>query len=1103
MSLNCVIGEAIYDKSKYIYTKALELENQGLSPVIFVPSQARMTSEQEYILKTSKNGMLNTDITTLSRYISKILDNKLNGKEYITDDVKRIYVKQIINENKLECSMFSKVIDKPSFVDLVLSYTDSIKKENIDLTKLDELNLSNGLTKLKLTELADICSIVNDKISEKYVDSLDMLDMFNQYILENKKDFENKEIFFHGYNNFSKKELDIIKEFLNIGLNVTVSLTLPYDVILQNHCEDNIFEIVYKTYLDLLNISKDVGAKFNVVKDLDKQDIPKDIEYLIQNIFGANYIEYIGKSSNIRLKLEKNQNTEMENIAQDIVSKIREDNTLRFRDFAIYTNNFEEYEFCIKRIFKEYEIVCSFDDTSEVEFSNLAIYILTLLKIADEGIDINKLFVLLKTNLFDISNENLNYLENYVLEFGIKGYNLSREFKKNNKEDAIGSITYDLERLNSIREHILNNINSFTTAINEKLSVKEKVQVIYNYLIENGIIKRYAEEIAETIDNNIKQADLKKQVIDIIYEIFDNIAMLDEKENMKLSTFIELFEFGMKDRRIKTIPMTIDQVEICDINKTRILPKKYVYMIGAYENGLPMISNEDVMFSDKELDELKEKNIELKQDSLTRTNMALFNVYMALANVEDTLIVTMPASKITGEPLRQGIIINEIKRILNIPLEGNIFEKNKLSFKPDKMTSKVMFKNLLSSIVDIDDVNEKDINYLYNLYLYYINSDDKYKEILKYSRKDNELSNEILEKLYKENINSSVSRLEAFKRCPFAYYANYILNVKPRKKYSMSVMDMGTLMHDILERFSKWIMERSLLWPQIINDENISVKAKAKIDEIVDKIFEEKYSKYKDNNRYIVLKGSLKRKMFKVISIIATSFNQSEFKPLGYEIEFRNGELYSPIEVNLENGKTMYLVGKIDRVDTAVINDKIYVRIVDYKSSNRTISLKDVKEGISLQLMTYMSALINNKENIDKEKDVLPAAINYFSLKTNIKRIDEYEKDEEKINKELIKEMKLKGIYVSDVKVLEGLDRKYKDTSSSFIDVNSRNINDENKVMAEDKFKQECKDIEKILKEIGKEIVKGVVKIEPKKCNGKFACEYCDYLSICRKDIRA
>lgn len=1108
MSLNLVIGSAIYDKDKYIYTKAAELENQGFSPVIFVPSQARMSAEEAYVNVTHKNGMLNTYITTLSRYILNSIESSVGEKEYITDEIKKMYIKQIISENKVELPLFSSVINKPSFVDLVISYLDSIKKENIDISKLDEMSDLNNLTREKLKEIVDICKVVEDKLSDKYIDSLDILDLFSKYVLENKKEFEKKEIFFHGYNNFSQKELDVVKAFLKLELNVTVSLTMPCELLKDNENVDGIFEIANKTYKDLVKISKECGASFNTITDLERMDTKEDISFLIQNIFSPRYSKYEKECKNISLKLEKNLNYEIEEIAKDITTKTRQDKTLRYRDFAIYTNNFEEYEFCIKRIFENYNIAYSFDDTSEVEFSNLAIYIITLLKMVQNGIDINNVFVLLKTGLYDISKEDLSYFENYIMEFGIKGYMLSRKFVKNNKAENFQSRVYDLERLNSIREKLSSYISKFSEQMNVQITAKERLELIYNHLIQNKVIDRYEEEIGSTGKLDIKQSDLKRQVIQVIYDVFDNIVLVLGEEKVKLDLFLELFEFGIKDKKIKTIPMTIDQVEICDVNKTRILPKKYVYFIGAYENGLPSISNEDVMFSDKELSELKEKQLELKQDSITRTNMALFNIYLAFATAKESISVSMPTSKITGEPFRIGSIINEIKRIFDIKALGNIASSEESKFEFDKMTDKVVFRTLLESIVEtanIEKLDEAKLNELYTVYSYYVKDKNckKYTDILEYSRKDDNLSDEVLEKLYKKDINSSVSKLEAFKKCPFSYYTNYILNIKPLKRYNMTVMDIGTLMHDVLERFSKWLMERSYLWQQVITEEKVNALAKEKVDSIVDKIFEERYSKYKESNRYIVLKVGLKKKMMKVISIIAASFNQSAFKPLGYEIEFKNGGLYAPIEVNLENGKIMHLIGKIDRVDTACINDKIYVRIIDYKSSDRTISLSDVKEGISLQLMTYMSALINNKQNIDSEKEVVPAATCYFSLKTNIKPLSEYEADEEKINKELIKEMKLKGIYVSDAKVLEGLDRKYKDTGSSFIDVNSRNINNKNKVISEEEFKKECSEIQNILKEIGKEITRGVTSIKPKKCNGRVPCEYCDYMNICRKDIRA
>lgn len=1108
MSLNCVIGEAIYDKDKYIYSKATDMESQGFSPVIFVPSQARMTAEEAFFNITKKRGMINTSITTLSRYISNTLEKTNITKKYITDEEKRIYIKQIINNNRESLTLFNKIIDKPSFVDLIISYIDCIKRENLKMEDVDNVDNVGDLTKEKIKEIFNIALLVSEKMSEKYIDSLDILDIFNEFVDNNREIFNKQEMLFHGYNNFSKKELSIIRSFLKAGANITVSLTLKPELIRSNQEEEGIFEIPLKTYKELNKIARECGVTVNNILDLEKIETKEDIEFLTKNIFLHSYSKYNKKSDNVVLRVEKNANYEIETIAQDILQKTRENTDIRFKDFAIYTSNFEEYEFCIKRILREYNIEYNFDDASDLRLSNLSVYILMLLKIAsDNKIDITTLFILLKTGLCDISEEDLAYFENYINEFGIKGYMLTKQFTKNNKEQVTYGIYYDLNKLNDIRENVVSGLLNIVDEFNMEMDAKTIVEKLYSHLKENNVIDRYILEINTTSSFSLKQGDLKRQVVNAIYELFDNIVMACGQEKISICTFRELFEFGLKDKKIKTIPMLVDQVEICDINKTKILPKKYVYFIGAYDNGLPLNSEEDVMFSDNELKQLKESNIELKQDSITRTNMALYNVYLSLATVKEKLHISMPASKIAGEPLRMGRMLNEVKRILELEVLGDCIDKE-YDINLLKMTNDVVFKKMLENMVNLENEREENIDihnlhFLYNIYTHYIknNSNEKYKEILEYSRKDNNLSKEVLDKLYGNNITSSVSKLENFQKCPFSYFVNYVLNVKPLKKYSMNVVDLGTLMHDVLEQFSKWLLERSYLWQQIVNDEKVQMLSREKLDSIIEKIFSEKYSKYNDNSRYIFLKASLKKKMFNVIKIIAQSLNQSEFKPLGYEIEFKAGGLYSPIEINLENGKTMFLLGKIDRVDTSCINDKIYVRIVDYKSSKKNLALEDIKEGISLQLMTYMSAIINNSQNIDKEKEVIPAALNYFSLKTNIKKMPEYESDIEKINKEIIKEMKLKGIYLSDVKVLENLDRKYTDSGSSYIDINNRNI--KTKALSEEMFKEECENIKKILKNIGNEIVKGVVSIKPRKCNGVLPCEYCDYLAVCRKDIRA
>ena len=238
--------------------------------------------------------------------------------------------------------------------------------------------------------------------------------------------------------------------------------------------------------------------------------------------------------------------------------------------------------------------------------------------------------------------------------------------------------------------------------------------------------------------------------------------------------------------------------------------------------------------------------------------------------------------------------------------------------------------------------------------------------------------------------------------------------------------------------------------------------------------------------------------MKKVIVIIARGFNQSEFVPFGYEIKFGDGGVFLPIEIKLADNKYMKLTGKIDRVDILKLEDVMYARIVDYKSSKRGLDLDNIKEGISLQLITYLTAFMENEKTV-QNIDIKPAGMLYFNLSNNLVNLSDYTDDEDRIKKELIKNLRMNGIFLKDINILEKMDKKVNNSDEKLIDVSPSRINNTNKVLDEEEFNNLCKEAKVILRNIGNEIMSGVVKIRPnKKAN---YCEYCDYSNICRKNL--
>lgn len=1081
MSLNLIIGKSNSGKSEYIMNKIMVCDKQT---ILFVPASMRVIAEQEYLKYTNKKGIVDTVITSIDRFVDRNVNkNELyKTKEYLPDLAKKLLVRKVILENNDLFEIFAKVKNNINFVDRLCSYIDSAKNQKICSSDILSKYTNDDFLGKKLKEFGNIYSKVEESVNERFVSSIGELEYYIEEI-NNGKLFKDYEIFFDGYNNFSMVEFNFIRALLLSGANVNITLEIDLEKQLEGKTE--IFNTTHETLEYLRRLAESEGIKLNEINlTKAKENRPKDLEFLATNIFDLSKNTYNGECKNVRLVLKENTYNEIEYIAADILGKIK--SGYRYNDIVIYTNDIELYYTNIKRIFGMYKIPVYFNYEQTISASNVVIYVLGVLKIITDGLkkDISPLLSLMKTELINL--EGVEEFENYVKEFGINGYNVEKPFVFNNKKENI----YNLEAINKTREEILAKIYDLKEKLIDAKTSKDITKAIYDHLISTGIIDEYENILSVVQDENTNEYNKQVQTLSKLYEVMDNIVLA--YDNISVKEYSELLEYGTKEIVVDTIPEKNDQVYISDINKNRGTEKKIGYIIGAYDGGLPVIQNEDNIFSDIELKKLKEVDIDLKQSRIDRNNMQLFNIYQAINKIRETLIVTVPSSKMVGGSLRPSPLIQTIKNILNISLDS--------AKTNEAVNLNSNFMQLLTKISEInDEISNEEIQKIYNEFKLYM-SDEKYRKILDYTRQDKNLEKETLDIIYNENINSSVSRLEQFKKCPFAYYTKYILNLKENKEYQVTNLDLGSLMHEVLEQISKYIVAKNVSWQDIVLDEKIRNLCYQEIDSIVEKIFSETYSKYLVTPRYLVLKGKLKNNMKKIVYAISDSFNHSDFRPLGYEIAFEDGALFAPIKIELDNGKSIFLRGKIDRVDSANINGTTYLRIVDYKSSKRDLKLSDVKEGISLQLMAYMWAMLENKEKINNKENVIPAAVNYFTITSKLLSIPEYENDETKITTVLRKELLLKGIYIKDIEVLTKLDNNYNDASKSYLWASSRTLNNENKVLPEDTFVTECKNMKKILKEISSDMVSGNVRICPNP-KIKDTCKYCKFNSICRKDI--
>ena len=1090
--INFILGKSKTGKTTHIYDMINQDIVEDKNVILFVPSQCRAIAEKEYMKILNKSGVIGVNITTVSEFVKENLKikNLHIDEKYMSKLDRKILITKVIKENPNLFDVFDKVKRYPGFLDVLDIYMDLFRKNDITLEKYNDVSFEDKRIDKKFKELLNIYQKYIEKMQSDYIDSVDEVELFlKNYDVNN---LENTTIYFDGYNNFNSNEYKFLDFLMKNKKDITISLNTDIARIEDIFNSNSIFEISNTTYKKVCKIAnRNNQTVENIVKYDNIFKIKEDIKYMANNVFDLNDNEKEKiKLENIKFSMHTNILKEVKSIADTISKKIKEG--YRFSDFAIYTTNVDEYEKTITRVFYENNLNSYIAKSRNLTESLIVKYIQSILNLANRGLNLELIFDILKLGITSIELKDIYMLENYMREFNLNKYLVNNKFTLNTQDNK-----YDLEKLNEIKNKIVNEY-LFVSKMNN-ITCKEYIQIIYEHMSSNNIFSNYSNMLSflegDSID--LDKENFEAQVWDELSNIFNSVIRVYKNEKISIDEFNNIFNLVIKDVKIKTLPPTKDQIEIVDINSSKVEPKKIAFFIGVVEGKFPKNVDEDIFFTDNELEKLHEKDVDVRETTITKLNMGFFNIYEALNNVSELLYISIPSSTIDGKATRKSSLITLMEQISSFNIEGEVVDSSLDNSFFNIYSKDELFMWFVKNIKCLDD-EKKDIQFLYSLYEYF-KENNKYLNILNFKKDDSNLSSEIIDKIYGKEFKSSVSRLELYKKCPFSYFMQYILKVNPNKEAKINVLELGSFMHSVLEQFSKRLLLKNVKWQEILDStlEDIEPNYYKILEEIIEDTIEKNLSKQKQSVKYMVLKRKLINTMVKVIKTIAISYNQSDFEPYGYEIEFKDDSIFLPMQIQVSKDRIMKIIGKIDRVDILNYNDENYVRIVDYKSSSKDLKLENIKEGISLQLISYLMCFMENK-NV---KNIKPAGILYFNLSDKLVALSQYEQNNENIKKILMKKLKMNGIFLKDLEILNKMDRNFEsDSSNSLIDITTRALKGESKkALSEDEFEELCKETKNVLGQIGKNISDGIVKIAPDKKQDY--CKYCNYSSTCRKNI--
>ena len=527
---------------------------------------------------------------------------------------------------------------------------------------------------------------------------------------------------------------------------------------------------------------------------------------------------------------------------------------------------------------------------------------------------------------------------------------------------------------------------------------------------------------------------------------------------------------------------------IGDISRTRNSNVKILFVIGVNDGVFPMPFSSEGFLSDDERDSLLESGVELAKNTKLLLLEENFNIYKALTTPSEEIYISFPTQDSDGSALRASSIINQLKNIFpKLKVKSNI-----MSVPTDVYTAKSSLNDTLYNLRKYYDGEE--ISEVWKeAYLWYLKNDNtnllKAQSGLDYTNTIEYLDKAHSQKLYGTEMNTSVSRLETFANCPYMFYLKYGLKLKERKVFKLDTPDIGLFLHEIIDRFSEYVIKNNISLREIEKDETEKI-----VSQLVDELLVDfKNNIFNSSNQMKRLVVRLKRVIKRVIWVIVNHIRNGEFEISGSEVEFGKDKSLSAVEIELSDGNKLLLNGKIDRIDIAKTEEGKFIRIIDYKSYNKELKLSDIYYGLQLQLLVYLDAAM--------EKDLLPGGMLYLKLDDPIMKTKKNISKEE-IEEEINKKLRMKGVILSDARLIKAMDTNMIN-ESSVLDLSVKKdgtFTSKVPVATKEQFTELRNHMKKILKQMGDEILNGNIKNEPVKKKSKSACEFCDYKLICRFD---
>ena len=1088
MGLQFVFGGSGAGKSTTVYEKVIaqSMQHPEKNYLIMVPDQFTMYTQKQLCMMHPRGGIMNVDVLSFSRMIYRIAEEVGRKERVVLDDTgKNLVLRRVAMEKEQQLVLLKEKVKRPGYIHEIKSMISEFYQYDIGPADLDEMigqAQEKGALKYKMQDLKVLYEGFADYIKDKFITTEESLDELCRMIPRSQI-LKDSVIVFDGFTGFTPVQIRVLAQLFKVAEEVIVTLCCDSEQdILEERGEQHLFALTKKTYQSLVKTAQkcDISVRkpiYLTEKPVKRHNENPPMAFLEKNLFRYHRKIFEGEQHAIAVWEADTLVSEVQRMCLEMKQLVRQ-NGLCYRDMAVVTGSLDRYANLIRTEFERYGIPYFMDQNRSVAHHPLTEYMKGALGILKERFSYESVFRFLRSGFSNLSMDEIDRLEVYVRACGIRG-----------KKAYTEPFTYlqQAEEMNGIREKMMQEL---APVMIKCKTAGEYAKALFELCHANGLQEKcnsYAEKFDRAGDAS--KAKEYEKIYPACMDLLNQIYELIGEDEMDVKEFLSLFEAGIAEIRIGTIPQNVDQVVVGDMERTRLKDIRVLFFIGVNDGVIPGNGGAGGLLSDMEREFFMEQGRELAPTPRRKLFEQRLYLYQNMTKPSDRLYLSYSRVDGSGKTALPAYLIRVIQglypqlKIQRIePLREPTTER--MATPEDGLDDLAeALRVYLNNETDHGEAWKDMLKVLQLAYGDHVVA-EKIREAALTTYENVPLSDTAAELLYRDRNKGSVSRLEQFAACAYAHFLRYGIELKEQDEYDFNAMDFGIIYHHVLEILFRELSKRRLTLVEA--DKELIAEL---IDQILDSYTEEYGASILRNSaRNMQRIRQMRGVLLQSVEAMRFQLSKGKFAPAYFEKGFQlKGDFP--------------LVGKIDRIDLCREDGKAFVKIVDYKSGNKKFDLQDLYYGLSLQLPAYMNAALEFIKEKYPEEETVPASMLYMRLH------NPYVKDSASdVNREMRMEMRPQGVNNESDTVIRLLDEEVTDTSE-VVRVKIKkdgSLDAKSQTVSEETFQLLLDYTDHKMQKLMEEMRRGEIGAVPAAIEGEQSdsCSYCAYRGVCRMDTR-